>query len=321
MTPDHAYAFIAHSIAIGRPAQAYVVAAPPRGAGETLVRRVFSRLLCRGNEPPCGLCRQCIDVEKGTHPDVHRLEPQKKSRVIGIEQMRDFLREINTTSFEGGWKGGVITSADCLNLNSANAFLKTLEEPPPQTVFFLLTDSPQRLLPTINSRCQHLAIHDAAGPGADADDCRELVGILSRAGGAGGISGAFGRADRLTAFMKLRKDEIEKEEKRNSKEDPDEDVSKETLDARIGARYREWRHGMLCAMLNWYRDVFLLVCGGDEQYVCFQEELEALRASASGCSYRRALNQIKAVEAAVVQLNRNLTESVAFENVFFKLIE
>lgn len=320
MTPEHAYAFVAHSIAEGRLAQAYIVAAPPRGAGERFAGRVLARLLCRENEPPCGVCKRCMAVGRGTHPDVHRLEPQMKSRVIGIEPMRDFLREINTTSFEGGWKSGVIVSADCLHPSAANAFLKTLEEPPERTVFLLLTDSPQRLLPTIVSRCQRLSIEDPAGAGASEEDCRALIGILSGTGGTDGIAGAFGRADRLAAFMKERKAMIEKEEKRDSKEDSDEDVDKDTLEARIGAKYREWRHGVLCAMLNWYRDILVLVCGGDGKHICFQANLEALRAEAAACSYRRALEQVRAVETVVVQLSRNLSETLTFENLFFKLI-
>lgn len=320
MTPEHAYEFAAHSIATGRVAQAFVVASPPRGAGETFAKRVLSRLLCREQNPPCGTCKRCLAVQKGTHPDVHWLEPQKKSRVISMAQMKDFLLEINTTSFEGGWKAGVIMAADCLNNSAANAFLKTLEEPPQQTIFFLLTDSPQRLLPTINSRCQHLTIDDASGSGASEDDCRDLIAILSEGGLAGGIAGAFGRADRLVSFMKSRKAEIEKEEKAEAKDDDSEDVDKDTLEARIGARYREWRHGVLCSMLSWYRDVLVLVCGGDEQYVSFQSDLDSLREIADACTYRKALEQVQAVEAVVVQLNRNLSESLAFENAFYKLI-
>ncbi len=321
MTPDHAYAFVANSIAAGRLAQAYVVAAPPRGAGEVFVKRVMSRLLCRDPKPPCGHCSRCITVGKGTHPDVHWLEPQKKSRVIGIDAMReDFMPEIQRTSFEDGWKAGVIVGADCLNNAAANAFLKTLEEPPARTVFFLLTDSPQRLLPTINSRCQHLSIDDASGMGASPEDQRELVSILAGGGGVDGIATAFGRADRLASFMKARKTQIEKEEKREARDDSDEDIDKDTLDARIGARYREWRHGILCAMLNWYRDILVLVCDGDERYLSFPCEIDNLREASADCTYRRALEQVQAVEAAVVQLNRNLTESLVFGNAFFKLI-
>jgi len=160
VTPDHAYAFVAHSIAAGRLAQAYVVAAPPRGAGEVFVKRVMSRLLCREDQPPCGHCTRCTTVAKGTHPDVHWIEPQKKSRVIGIDAMRDeFMPEIQRTSFEGGWKAGVIVGADCLNNAAANAFLKTLEEPPENAVIFLLATGTEGMLPTILSRCQELRVN------------------------------------------------------------------------------------------------------------------------------------------------------------------
>ncbi len=319
MTPEYAYLLIANGIATGRLAQAYVVAAPPRGAGERLARRVLSHLLCRENQPPCGTCTRCLAVERGTHPDVHRLEPQMKSRVIGMAPMREFLREIHTTSFEGGWKGAVITAADCLNPSAANAFLKTLEEPPEQTVFFLLTDSPQRLMPTIISRCQRLSIEDRQDIGLPVEDGQALVDILTAEGGTGGIAGAFGRADRLTAFMKTHKAEIEKQEKQASKSDADEDIDKETLDARIGARYREWRHGVLCALLDWYRDIFLLVCGGDKQYLSFKQHPETLSAVAQECPFGQALKQVQAVEEAAVQLNRNLPESLTFETMFFNL--
>jgi DNA polymerase-3 subunit delta' len=320
MTPDLAYASVAHSIAADRLSQAYVVAAPPRGEGTVFVKRVMSRLLCREADPPCGQCKRCVAVEKGSHPDVHWIEPQKKSRVIGIDQMREsFIPAIQRTSFEDGWKAGAIVGADCLNTAAANAFLKTLEEPPSRTVFFLLTDSPQRLLPTINSRCQHIAIDDPTGMQLDPEDQDELLRILSGETGVAGVAAAFGKADQLTAFMKIRKTQIEKEEKRDARDDSDEDVNKDTLEARIGARYREWRHRMLCAMLDWYRDVLMLTCGGDEQYLSFPDQRECLKAIASDCDYKQALAQVHAVEEMVVQLNRNLSESLVFGNAFFKL--
>ncbi len=320
MTVEQAYRLIHNGLDSGRLAQAYVVAAPPRGAGLLLTKRVLSRLFCQTPDIPCGECSRCRAVERGIHPDVHVLEPQMKSRVIGMEAMRDFLREIHSTSFEGGWKGGVIVSADCLNASAANAFLKTLEEPPEQTVFFLLTDSPQRLMPTIISRCQRLSIEDSQTSGLSPDDRQALIEVLSAGAEDTGTAGAFGRADRLVSYLKARKAGIEKEQKKDAKSDSEEDIDRETLDARIGALYREWRHGILESLLNWYRDVFLLVCGGEKQYLYFRDQVEQLAVLAQGCTYRQALEQVQAVEAAVVQLNRNLPESLTFEMLFYKLI-
>ncbi len=320
MTLEQAYSLIHNGIASDRLAQAYVVAAPPRGAGSLLAKRVLSRLFCQAPEDLCGECSQCRAVERGIHPDVHVLEPQMKSRVIGMQAMREFLREIHSTSFEGGWKGGVIVSADCLNASAANAFLKTLEEPPEQTVFFLLTDSPQRLMPTIISRCQRLSIEDCQSAGLSQDDRQTLIEVLSAGADDTGVAGAFGRADRLVSFLKARKADIEKEERKAAKSDSEEDVGRETLDARIGALYREWRHGILESLLHWYRDVFMLVCGGDIQYLYFRDQAAQLAVLAQGCTYRQALGRVQAVETVVVQLNRNLPESITFETLFYKLM-
>lgn len=318
MTLDEACRYMETSILHDRVPQAIVVSAPPRGAGEAFTSHVLERLFCQDSEcVPCGTCRCCSMIHKGTHPDVFRIEPQKKSRVISMEQMRDFLGRIHSTSFEGGWKCGVIVSADCLNASSANAFLKTLEEPPERTLFLLLTDSPQRLLPTLISRCQRLQIDDADASLPSEEDCQQLIAILNRPEQNAGAISAFGQADRMVAFLKQRKAEIEKEEKQNQREDEDESIEKDTLDARIGARYREWRQGVLRAMLHWYRDIFLLVCEGDATNVFFKEYLDQLRERAATCSYRQGLAQVRAVETVVTQLNRNLSESLIFENLFY----
>ncbi len=75
---------------------------------------------------------------------------------IGVEPVRELNGFLNQTSAEGGWRVVIVDGADRLNHNGANALLKRLEEPPPQTVFFLVTAFPGRLLPTIRSRCQFL---------------------------------------------------------------------------------------------------------------------------------------------------------------------
>lgn len=100
-----------------------------------------------------------------SHPDVAWLEPQGKSRTIKVQRgktdtgpgMRDGIVEpMAATAFSGGWKAGVIVAADRMQPEAANAFLKTLEEPPERTVFLLLTDQPDSILPTIVSRTQRI---------------------------------------------------------------------------------------------------------------------------------------------------------------------
>ena len=157
MTPDSAFALLRNSFEGGRLAQAYVVAAPPRGSGSELALRLLQLIYCESADRPCGECRQCVEVAGYSHPDVLWVEPQKKSRVIAVDQIRAVEQRIYHTSFLGGWKACVLLGADRLSPGAANAFLKTLEEPPGRSIFLLLTDGPQFLLPTILSRCQRIA--------------------------------------------------------------------------------------------------------------------------------------------------------------------
>ena len=102
-------------------------------------------------------------TEAARHPDVHRLEPGSKSRRITIEPFREFCEPFFATSFRpGATKTGIILDADRLQLGAANAFLKTLEEPPANTLFILVTANPALLPVTILSRCAHFPLRSAA---------------------------------------------------------------------------------------------------------------------------------------------------------------
>ena len=152
MKIDEAYDCFRKSVEADRLAQAYLVIGPPRGAAGVLAERVLQLLFCESTDGPCGRCHGCGAVEAHTTPDVLWVEPQKKSRAISIEQIRDLQGRTFQTSVQGGWKGCVIVAADRMGAGAANAFLKTLEEPPPRSLFLLLSDTPNALLPTIVSR-------------------------------------------------------------------------------------------------------------------------------------------------------------------------
>ncbi|HYJ81788.1 MAG TPA: DNA polymerase III subunit delta', partial [Allosphingosinicella sp.] len=140
----------------------------------------------------------------GSHPDLMRLErlPRENSstgelaRSISVDQVRSLQRLFNTTASLSPWRAVIVDSIDDLERNAANALLKNLEEPPPSSVFFLVSHSPERLLPTIRSRCRPLRLSKLDGDAMtsalkaalpDADD-RE-IGDLAAAG-----DGSPGRA-------------------------------------------------------------------------------------------------------------------------------
>jgi DNA polymerase-3 subunit delta' len=316
MTVDQAYSYLSKSLDTGRLAQAYVIEAAPRGSGHDLAQRLISRLFCTADNGPCGSCSGCKSVEKGTHPDLHVIEPEKKSRVISVDAMRAFQRKFSQTSFAGGWKVGVIMHADCCHTSSANAFLKTLEEPPEQTLFLLLTDQVQRLLSTVISRCQKITLvgEDAFLPPGEAHDA--VMAVLRTAGVSGRI-GAMASSAALTRLLKELKESLVKEEKALVREG-EQDVDSETIDGRAGARYREVRQQVMMMILCWLRDGLLLFADDDSKLLRYPDDRHILELTKPQ-SYREGLRRIHVMEKAISQLNRNMPEALTLGQAFLSL--
>ncbi|MBQ74445.1 MAG: DNA polymerase III subunit delta' [Gammaproteobacteria bacterium] len=116
-----------------------------------------AQLLCNNPEKgqACENCSACLLVRAGTHPDLRVVRPEE-SKLIIIEQIRSLSEWAAQTSQQGGRKVAILYPAEQMNVNSANALLKSLEEPAPGTFFILVTDQPGRLLPTIRSRSQRI---------------------------------------------------------------------------------------------------------------------------------------------------------------------
>jgi len=140
-------------LAGGRLGHAYLFAGP-EGVGKRLMALAVARVLFCTNGNGCGECTACRKLEHGNHPDLHLLEPDGAS--IKIEQIRAIQRDLSLRPFEGSRKVCLIEAAETMTVAAANALLKTLEEPPGDTLLILLSSQPQRLLETIRSRCQLL---------------------------------------------------------------------------------------------------------------------------------------------------------------------
>ena len=317
MKLEEAYNLLRHGYESGKLAQAYIVVGSVRGNGCEVVDRMLELLLCTEASHGCGECGGCRSGREHTHPDLTWVEPQKKSRSISIDQVRDLQRRIFQTSFAGGWKVCVVAAADRLGLEASNAFLKILEEPPGRTVFFLITDSPQSLLPTIVSRCQGFVV--GGEQESLPDDWRNMLFSILGALGARDVTVSLGLAARLGGLLELMK-RAALEEVTAAAGESTLDEDDDTLEARASARYRELRSCLFRHMLLWYRDILILICGADEKVVVNQDCLPSIQARARVLDQRKAQRSIATIEQMYRQMERNVPEALALNAGFGRLL-
>ncbi len=146
---------------------AYLISGASGMGKRTLARLMAQHLLCTGGKKPCGQCPACIQVRENNHPDVITitpgtpLSPDVKAGMssIPVDEIRHVIGLVAQHTFVGGRRVVIIHRAEKMNPPAQNALLKTLEEPLAGTVFLLLSEAPELLLPTIVSRCRALKLH------------------------------------------------------------------------------------------------------------------------------------------------------------------
>jgi len=210
-TRGQAAAVRAVEVMVRGPAPHAVLLVGPEGVGKTtLALDLAAGLLCTAGAGgrPCRTCRSCRLVEKGGHPDVHRLGPAGPGRQVVIggpdaryRGVRELIAELALMPAEGGARVAIIEAADRMNEDAQSALLKTLEEPPAGVVIVLCAAQEDRLMPTVRSRCARVRLglvgardieaivadHDLADP--------PMAARLGRlAGGRPGIALAYARA-------------------------------------------------------------------------------------------------------------------------------
>lgn len=150
---DHVKSVLQAAITQGRIGHAYLFSGP-RGVGKTTSARLLAMAVNCDEETgrPCGACESCRLVQTDAHPDVQELDAASHNSVDDIRELRE---HVGLASLRGGRRVWILDEAHMLSRSAANALLKTLEEPPANTLFILATTEPEKLPPTILSRCQH----------------------------------------------------------------------------------------------------------------------------------------------------------------------
>lgn len=136
-------------------AHAYLLHGPAGIGKRQLAERLMALLLCQQRTPAgaCGRCKDCMLLAARSHPDHYILEPEEADKAIRVDQVRELVGFVSQTAQLGGRKVVLLEPAEAMNVNAANALLKSLEEPAGDTVLLLISHQPSRLLPTIKSRC------------------------------------------------------------------------------------------------------------------------------------------------------------------------
>ncbi|MFZ4967618.1 MULTISPECIES: DNA polymerase III subunit delta' [Pseudomonas] len=136
-------------------AHAYLLHGPVGIGKRALAERLMALLLCKSPQGlnACGHCKSCLLLAAGSHPDNYILEPEEADKAIKVDQVRDLVSFVVQTAQLGGRKVVLIEPVESMNINAANALLKSLEEPSGDTVLLLVSHQSSRLLPTIRSRC------------------------------------------------------------------------------------------------------------------------------------------------------------------------
>lgn len=136
----------------------------PRGTGKTSIAKIFAKTLnCTNNQDaPCGVCENCKMASNGSHPDIIEIDAASNN---GVDEVRNLIDKVKYAPMQGKYKIYIIDEVHMMTSGAFNALLKTIEEPPAHVIFIFATTEPNKVLPTIISRCQRfdfnkVSMHD-----------------------------------------------------------------------------------------------------------------------------------------------------------------
>lgn len=181
---------LAESLAKGHISHFYLICGTEGSGKHTLAKLLAAAILCQGRDKPCLHCTPCRKVLDGNHPDFITVDdPEKKT--VPVDLIRQARADIYVQPNESEYKIYLFPRAQDMGLPGQNALLKVLEEPPKYGVFLLLTDNPDKLLPTVRSRCtelnmqalpENLLRQQLRRDFPDAQD-GDIAGAIARSGG------------------------------------------------------------------------------------------------------------------------------------------
>ena len=159
----HIIQTLKNAIIQNRIAHAYLFCGP-RGTGKTSIAKIFAKTLncTNSQDAPCGVCENCKMAANGSHPDIIEIDAASNN---GVDEVRNLIDKVKYAPMQGKYKIYIIDEVHMMTSGAFNALLKTIEEPPAHVIFIFATTEPNKVLPTIISRCQRfdfnkVSMHD-----------------------------------------------------------------------------------------------------------------------------------------------------------------
>ncbi|OGV48981.1 MAG: hypothetical protein A2X49_16430 [Lentisphaerae bacterium GWF2_52_8] len=317
----------------GRLAHAYLLFSDSLSRRRELALALGQLMLCQNPSPegkPCASCKVCRQIESESYPELYILAPSSSSRIIPVgenDEDEDSVRWFQNLFYvsstgAAGKKLGIILDADRMEPPAQNAFLKTLEEPPPDTVFILATGKPSVLLPTIISRCQMLPLLENRCP-YEFSASEILFPSLKKLqfDAIGKLVEAESCASAIIAATELLEDEAKEKigEKWQDKLATLDELApaaqkrvKSRHEAAESAAYRLSRESFLSAIHAWFAQVYLLSCGAQFDELPNPEIFANLISTESPLpSEQDALAALGKAEKLLGNLSWNVNEELA----------
>ena len=331
-TEDKAFELVKSAFERERLGHAFLITGDALAGGERLASKMID--LINPDEMTSGLelFGDAADPEPRSMDElegdlVRIVRPEMKSRRISVKQMRELEKSMYQSAAKDRWKVGVVLEADRMGVEAENAFLKTLEEPPNNCLLLLITSRPERLLPTILSRCVQLPLITHAER-EETEGETELLAILGKVGKAGfgsvgralTLKAAFSRVlDRRKAIISKQNDAAQKEEVLHYKQTTEGDWLKNRENyykALTESEYLLERSQFLDILITWLGDVVRQKCSVEQ--LDYPKHAAVTQAVADSESLESLLSRMEALESLGTLLETNVSEQLALEVGFMK---
>jgi DNA polymerase III subunit delta' len=293
----------------------------PKGSGKSLAAAVFARALnCRaeGQDKPCGSCNSCRKFESDNHPNIEIIKPTGAS--IKIKQIREIISKVSKKPFESGYMVVIMDEADKMTQDAQDAFLKTLEEPPANTIFILLVQNNNALLPTVLSRCQVFYMRKVSTQQIETylsenyNYDKEQISFA-----AVSANGIIGRAAEVLSNKELQ--DIRRLYVSLTTKIANNSYTELSAAAGELIENREAAERLLDFMLSWYRDILISKQDCEKQILVNSDNADVIVRQAEKLDENKLNRIIDAIKRTISYINHNVGTKNSIDSMLLNIME